>query len=89
MFRWIKRRLVAWAGERQRREIVRLHQKTIQIKEEIERTTGEPVQLSPDEKRHLAEKARGIDPEILKQISIFDPEELNAWDSENDSTENS
>ena len=89
MFRWIKRRLVAWVEERQRREIVRLHQKTIRIKEEIERTTGEPVQLSPDEKRHLAEKARGIDPKVLKQISIFDPEELKAWDSENNSTEHS
>jgi hypothetical protein len=32
---------------------------------------------------------RGINPEILKQISIFDPEELKAWDSENDATENS
>ena len=89
MFRWIKRRLVAWAEERQRREIVRLHEKAKRIKEEIERTTGEPVQLSLEEKRHLAKKVRGIDPEILKQISIFDPEELKAWDSDNDSTENS
>ncbi len=89
MFRWLKRRLVAWVEERQRREIVRLHEKAIRIKDEIERTTGEPVQLSLDEKRHLAKKARGIDPEVLKQISIFDPEELKAWDSENDSTENS
>jgi hypothetical protein len=88
MFRWITRRLVAWVEERQRREIARLHLKTMQFKEEVERTTGGPVQLSPDEKRHLAKKARGIDPEVLKQISIFDPEELKAWDSENDSTEN-
>ena len=89
MFRWLKRRLVAWVEERQRREIARLHEKAIRIKEEIERTTGEPVQLSLDEKRHLAKKARGIDPEVLKQISIFDPEELKAWDSDNDPTENS
>ena len=89
MFRWLKRRLVAWVEERQRREIVRLHQKAIRIKEEIERTTGEPVQLSHEQKRHLAQKARGIDPETLKQISIIDPEELKAWDSDNDSTENS
>ncbi len=67
MFRWVKRRLVAWVEERQRREIVRLHQKTIRIKEEIERTTGEPVQLSHEQRRHLAKKARGIDPEILKR----------------------
>ena len=89
MFRWLKRRLVAWVEERQRREIARLHEKAKRIKEEIERTTGEPVQFSLDEKRLLAKKARGIDPEVLKQISIFDLEELKARDSENDSTENS
>jgi len=35
------------------------------------------------------DQKRGIDPEVLKQISIIDPEELKAWDSDNDSTENS
>ncbi len=89
MFRWLKRRLIVWVEEQQRREIARLRLKTMQLKEEVERTTGKPVQLSPDQKRLLAEKARGIDPEVLKQISIFDPEELKAWDSENNSTEHS
>ncbi len=49
---------------------------------------SEPVHLSLDQRRLLAEKARGIDPEILKQISVFDPEELKAWDSETDSIKN-
>ncbi len=88
MFRWLKRRLIAWVEERQRREIAPLQQKTMQLKGEIERITGKPVHLSPDQRRLLAEKARGIDPEILKQISVFDPEEFTTSPAENDSTEN-
>jgi len=36
----------------------------------------------PEARRVLAEKAREIDPETLKQISVFDPEDLKMPDPE-------
>ena len=39
-------------------------------------------------KRIRAEKTKGIDPETLKQISVFDPEDLKISDPKSDSTEN-
>ena len=77
--------MVAWVEERQRREIARLQQETMRLKQELERTTGKPVQLTLEERRRLAEKARGIDPETLRQISVLDPADLNDATS---STEN-
>ena len=59
MFHWLKQRLVAWVEERQRREIARLQRETLRLKAELERTTGKPVRLTPEEWRHLAEKAPG------------------------------
>ena len=88
MFQRLKRRLVVWVEDRQRREIARLQQDTMRLKEEIERTTGKPVQLTAEDRRLLAEKAQGIDPETLKRISVFDPEELKMPDPESDSAEN-
>ncbi|MCB1652953.1 MAG: hypothetical protein KDI41_03075 [Pseudomonadales bacterium] len=84
MFHWLKQRLVDWMEERQRLEIARLQQETMRLKQELERTTGKPVRLTPEERRHLAEKARGIDPETLKQISVLDPADLNDATSSTD-----
>ena len=44
--------------------------------------------LTPDERRHLAEIAREIDPETLKQISVLDPETLAGLNNDTDSTQN-
>ena len=88
MFQWLKSRLVAWVEDRQRREIARLQQETMRLKEEVKRKTGNLVQLSPEERRGLAERAKGIDPETFKQISVFDHEDLKTSDPETDSTEN-
>ena len=88
MFQWFTRRLIVWVEERQRREIARLQQKAMRLKEEVERKTGKPVQLSPEERRLLAEKAKGIDPETLRQISVFDPDDLRMSEPKSDSTEN-
>ena len=90
MFGFLKRRLVAKVEDWQRRrEIARLQQESRRrLKEELERKTGKPVQLTSEQRALLAEKARGIDPEILKQISVFDPEEFTTSPAENDSTEN-
>ena len=82
MFQWLKKQLVAWVEELQRREIARLQHETALLKAEIERQTGDPIQLSPEERRRLAEKAQGLDRETLEQISVFDPDDLNNSDSD-------
>ena len=71
MFGFLKRRLVAKVEDWERREIARLQQKSRRLKEELERKTGKPVQLTSEQRALLAEKAKGIDPEILKQISEY------------------
>ena len=85
---WIKRRLIDWAEKVQGPEITRLIKENKRLKEEIERETGHPIQLTPDERRLLAEKASGIDHETLKQISVLDAEDLTSADLQADSTEN-
>jgi hypothetical protein len=62
MFYWLKTWLVAWAEDRQRREIARLQEESKRLTEEVEPTTGEPFRLTPEERRRLAKKAKGIDP---------------------------
>jgi len=88
MFRWFKSWLVNRVDEWQRREIARLHQETIRLKQEVEQMTGKPIQLTPKQRRRLAEKADGIDADTLKQISVFDPKEFTSLDHKTDSTEN-
>ena len=88
MFTWFKQRLFAWVDRYQKREIERLRQQTMQLKEEVERETGKPIQLTSEDRRRLAEKAKGIDPETLKQISIIGPEQFLESEPENDPTEN-
>jgi hypothetical protein len=87
MFRRFKKWLTTWAEEVQRREIARLRQDNMRLKEEGERETGKPVQLTPEEWRLLAEKAEGIDPDTLKQISVFDLEDLTPAEPQTDSAE--
>ncbi len=80
MFQRLKTWLVAWAERYQQREIERLHEECCRLKEELMKLNGgEPIPLSPEQRRLLAEKAKGIDPEVLKQITVvefegFDPE---------------
>ena len=88
MFGWLKQRLATWVEIGQQRQIDRLHRKAMRLKEEIEQSTGEPLQLTPEDLRLLAEKAKGIDPETLKKISVFDLSDFVKSESEIDSTEN-
>ncbi len=75
MFRKLKKRLKEWAEEVQRRELARLHEQNMKLKAEIERETGRPVQLTPEERNRLAQISKGMDPETLEQILMFDPKE--------------
>ncbi len=88
MLSWLKKRLVDWAEKVQQREIARLREESQRLKEEIERETGHPIQLTPDERRLLAEKASRIDLQTLKQISVLNAEDLTSADLQVDSAEN-
>jgi hypothetical protein len=77
MFTWLKRWLVAWAERHQQREIERLHEEGCRLKEEVLKLTGgERIPLSPEQRRLLTAKAQGIDPQVLKRISLFDFQDL-------------
>jgi len=76
MISWLKRRLVAWLERRQQRAIERLRQEGRRLKEEVLRQSGQDqIALSPEERRLLPEKAKGIDREVLKRFSLFDMDE--------------
>ena len=68
----------------QRREIARLQHKALMLKAELERTTGKPLELTPEDRQLLAEKVARIDPETPCQICVFDPAELVAPDQKPD-----
>ena len=73
MFKRLKAWLIAWAERHQQREARRLQEECRRLKEEVRTLNGgEPIPLSPEQRRLLVEKAKGIDPEVLKQISVFD-----------------
>jgi hypothetical protein len=88
MLHKLKKRLKEWSEEVQRREVARLHEQNMKLKVEIERETGRPIQLTPEERNRLAQISEGMDPETLEQISIFDPKAFMTADSEKDSAEN-
>ena len=88
MFKRPKVSVVDWAGRRQQREIERLHAQCCRLKEELmELNGGGPIRLSPEQRRRLAEKAKGIDPEALKQITVFDFEDFSPQCPKDTSTE--
>ncbi len=88
MLTWLKRRLVAWVERCQQREIQRLHRHGCRLKGELLKLTGEGrIVLSPEEQRRLWEKAKRIDPEVLKQISQFDLEDLRSPSANDTSAE--
>ena len=76
MIRWLTTRIRSWLEECLRRENARLQQKALQLKDEIERTTGRPIQLTAEDRQRLAESAERIDPDRLKEISVIHPKEF-------------
>ena len=89
MIRWLKTRILSRLEECQRRESARLRQKALQLKDEIEQTTGRPIQLTAEERQRLAESAEGIDPDRLEEISVIDPKEFMPPHHDGRSTQNS
>ena len=77
-----------WAEEVQRREIARLQAQNLKLKKDIERAIGRPIQLTSEEQLRLTELSKGMDPDTLKEISVFGPEQFTAADIEKESAEN-
>ena len=76
MFTWLKARLNAWVKRAQLRKIERLHEEACRLKQDVLSLTGESRVLpSPEERRLLAKKASGIDPELLKGISVLEDQD--------------
>ena len=90
MFQRLKTWLVAWAERYQQREVERLHEECCCLKEELMKLNGgAPIPLSPEQRRLLAEKAKGIDPEVLKQITVVEFEGFNPECPDDTSSESS
>jgi hypothetical protein len=78
VFKRLKKWLVAWAEGYQQREMERLYEKSCRLRAELmDINGGEPIRLSPEQRRLLGEKAKGIDAEVLKQITVFEFEGFN------------
>lgn len=87
MFRWLNRRLVAWVERWQQKQIERLYEEGCRLKAEVQRQLGHEIVLSTEERQRLRELAKGIDPEVLKRICLFDLEEPAPSSSGDTSTE--
>ncbi len=53
-----------------------MQQRSIELREEIERSTGEPLRLTSEELHRLAKKAKGIDLDQLKRASALHPDDF-------------
>ena len=90
MFKRLKTWLAVWGERYQQRAIKRLHEAGCRLKEEVMKLNGgELIPLSPQQRRLLAEKAKTIDPEVLKQISVCHFQDLNPQCPNDRSTESS
>jgi hypothetical protein len=90
MFTRLKTWLVRWVERYQQWEIKRLHEEGCWLKKEVLQLTGEErISLSPEERRLLMEKAKGIDPKVLKEISQFDLHDLSPPSPDDTSAESS
>ena len=55
-----------------------LYEESRRLKAELmDLNGGESIRFSPEERRLLAKKAKGIDPEVLKEITVLEFEDFN------------
>ena len=72
MLQWLRSRI----GLYQQRYIEQLLKENRALKKQLlELNNGQPIRLSPEEKKRLAEKRKGIDPNWLKAIEAIDIED--------------
>ena len=76
VLRWLKTRLMKCVKRYQERRFERLLQENRRLKAELlERNDGQPISLSPDQKRQLAAKRQKLDPQALQGLDTIDLEE--------------
>ena len=72
MLQWLRSRI----GLYQQRYIEQLIKENRALKKQLlELNNGQPISLSPEEKKRLAEKRKGIDPNWQKAIETIDIED--------------
>ncbi len=72
MLQWLRSRI----GLYQQRYIEQLLKENRALKKQLlELNNGQPIRLSPEEKKRLAEKRKGIDQNWLKAIEAIDIED--------------
>ena len=67
---------MAWAITMQRKEKARLRRESQRRSDEYEQATGQPFRLTDEELRQLAEKAKGMDAQRLRKVSILHPDDI-------------
>ena len=72
MLHWLRSRI----GLYRQRYIEQLVKENLALKKQsLELNNGQPIRLSPEEKKRLVEKRKGIDPNLLKAIETIDIED--------------
>ena len=76
MFQWLMTRLSKWPERILQREIERLLEEHRAMKAQIRELDGvKPIRLSPEDKKRLAAKRQGNDPEWLRAIDALELED--------------
>lgn len=69
MIGWLKARIQAWAHRVQQREVNRLLAENSRLKTELlDSSDGEPIQLTPAERKRLEKLRKDIDPTALPEF---------------------
>jgi hypothetical protein len=76
VFRWLKTRLMKCANRYQEQRFERLLQENRRLKAQLlELNDGQPITLSPDEKRRLDATRQKLDPQVLQALDAIDLDE--------------
>jgi hypothetical protein len=76
MFNWLKTSLSKCVQRYQENRIEHLLQENRRLKAQLrELNDGQPIRLSPAEKRELAAKRQKLDPEVLQALDAIDLKE--------------
>ena len=72
MLQWLRSRI----GLHRQRYIEQLVKENRALKKQLLKlNNGQPIRLSPEEKKRLVEKRKGIDPNLLNAIETIDIED--------------
>jgi cell division protein FtsB len=76
MFNWLKTSLTKCVQRYQEKRLERLLQENRRLKAQLwELNDGQPIRLSPDERRELTAKRQKLDPEVLQALDAIDLKE--------------